>query len=62
MDGIIRDIYSQYDRSEAVLILKCRTVNEARKLIETLPLVKEGLIEFEMIPLRARPGISRLFE
>jgi len=31
-------------------------------VLATLPLVKEGLITFEIIPLAAYPGFSRLFE
>jgi len=30
--------------------------------LNTLPLVKEGLITFELIPLKAYPGFERLFE
>jgi len=36
--------------------------SEARALIATLPLVLAGLIEFEVMPLRAYPGFARLFE
>jgi hypothetical protein len=29
--------------------------------LETLPLVKAGLITFDVIPLKAYPGFARLF-
>ena len=58
----IREIYFREDRSEAVLILECGYVEEAESLLDTLPLVKEGLIEFEIIPLVPYPGFERLFE
>ena len=60
--GIIREMYFRDDRSEAVLILECLNINEAQKILSTLPLVEEGLIQFELIPLRPYPGFSRLFE
>lgn len=59
--GKIREIYFRGDRSEAVLILECADVAEAESLLSTLPLMKEGLIEFEMIPLVPYAGFERLF-
>jgi hypothetical protein len=38
-----------------------KDVEEAKKILETLPLVKENLIEFEIIPLIPYPGFARLF-
>ncbi len=61
-EGIIREIYFRADISCAVLILECENVFEADKILHTLPLVKEGLIVFEIIPLVPYPGFSRLFE
>ena len=59
--GQLREIYFRGDRNEAVLILECTDEVEANKLLDTLPLVKEGLIEFEVIPLVPYPGFERLF-
>jgi len=59
--GKLREIYFRGDRDEAVLILECANVEEAEGLLATLPLVKEGLIEFEIIPLVPYPGFERLF-
>ena len=59
--GELREIYFRGDRDEAVLILECANVEEAEKLLDTLPLVKEGLIAFEVIPLAPYPGFERLF-
>jgi hypothetical protein len=44
-----------------VLVLECRNEVEAREALESLPLVNAGLIAFDLIPLRAYPGFSRLF-
>ncbi len=60
--GEIREIYFRADRDEAVLVLECESVNEANMVLATLPLVKQGLIKFDLIPLRAYPGFSRLFK
>ena len=60
--GQVRETYFRGDRSEAVLILECTDVEEAESLLHTLPLVKEGLIAFEVIPLVPYPGFERLFE
>lgn len=60
-NGTIRELYFRADRSEAVLILECRDVNEAKERLESLPLVQCGLITFELIPLVPYPGFARLF-
>ena len=59
--GMIRELYFRHDRQEAVLILECKDVEEAWSVLATLPLVKEGLIAFDIIPLIAYPGFARLF-
>jgi hypothetical protein len=59
--GVIRELYFRADRAEAVLVLECANVDEARLVLDTLPLVREKLIGFELIPLIAYPGFARLF-
>jgi len=59
--GVFRELYFRADRSEAVLVLECADVEEAKHALDTLPLVKEGLITFDLIPLRPYPGLARLF-
>jgi len=59
--GIIRELYFRGDRHEAVLILECKDVDEAQAAVASLPLVKAGLIAFEIIPLIAYDGFERLF-
>ncbi len=60
--GVIREANFRVDRSEAVLVLECQTVEEAREALSTLPFVENQLITFELIPLKAYPGFERLFE
>lgn len=60
--GFIREIYFRADQKSAVLILEAETIEQAQQIINELPLVKHGLIRFELIPLRAYPGFERLFK
>jgi hypothetical protein len=57
----IREIYFRADQTSAVLILECSSLDEAVAKLSELPLVSEGLIEFELIPLKPYPGLARLF-
>ncbi len=59
--GIIRELYFMQDKPCAVLVLECDSCEQAGEILATLPLVKEGLIDFSLIPLKAYPGFSRLF-
>lgn len=59
---IIREIYFRADRKDAVLIMECSDVGEAEKILNTLPLVREKLISFEIIPLRPYDGFEILFQ
>ena len=58
--GKIRELYFSKD-DYAVLILECTDEKEAEDVLSSFPLVKEGLIKFEIIPLLPYPGFSRLF-
>jgi hypothetical protein len=59
--GVIRELYFRQDRSEAVLVLECTDAEEARQALDQLPLVRENLITFDIIPLVPYPGLARLF-
>lgn len=59
--GVVRELHFRADRHEAVLILECPGVDEARAALATLPLVRDGLIDFEIVPLAPYPGFARLF-
>lgn len=60
--GVIRELYFRSDRDAAVLVLECATIEQAGTALATLPLVRNGLIGFELLPLRAYPGFERLFK
>ena len=59
--GVLRELYFRADRNEAVLVLECSSTQEAQESLSELPFVREGLISFEIIPLKAYPGFQRLF-
>ncbi len=58
--GSIRELFFRADEPAAVLALECGDVDEARRVLASLPMVAAGLIDFESIPLRAYPGFGRL--
>lgn len=59
--GVIREIYFRADRTDAVLVLECPGIEEAQRILSSLPLVQAALVGFELIPLAAYTGFSRLF-
>ncbi len=59
--GIVRETYFRTDRHEAVLIMECADLEEAEDALNALPLVIQGLITFELIPLGPYTGFARLF-
>lgn len=51
LDGKIRQWYSRGDGKGAIFLVDATTEDEARALMETLPLAKEHLIDDEYIPV-----------
>jgi hypothetical protein len=60
-NGIIRELYFHADQHTAVLVLECASTHEAAAILGILPFAREGLIVFDLIPLTAYSGFSRLF-
>ena len=59
--GVLRDIYFRLDRPGVAIFLECASVEEAKSVLAELPLVKEGLIDFDIIPLGAFANWELLF-
>ena len=58
-NGVLHEIY--FDENHcAVLILECSGKSEAEKILERLPLVKNGFIRFEIKELHPYTGFERL--
>ncbi len=56
----LREIYFNENKC-AILILETQNMESAKKLLDNLPLVKSGMIEFEVMELRPYTGFDRLF-
>ncbi|TND09200.1 MAG: hypothetical protein FD123_1603 [Bacteroidetes bacterium] len=50
-NDVIRELYFRKDRPGVVLVLECPSVGDARMLLSSFPLVKAGVIEFDIIPV-----------
>ena len=50
-DGKIRQWFSRGDGRGVIFLVDAKSVEEARALMETLPLAKEGLMDHEYIPV-----------
>ena len=51
LDGKIQEWYARGDGKGVVFLLNCTTVDEAKAMLEALPLVKENFASFEYMPL-----------
>ena len=51
LDGKIRQWYSRGDGKGVVFLVDAKTEDEARAIIETLPLAKEQLMDHQYIPV-----------
>src|SRR5215468_3912781 len=51
LDGKIREWYAREDGRGAVFLLNTKDLEEARSIMESLPLAKESLLDHEYIPV-----------
>ena len=51
LDGKIREWYSRGDGKGVIILFDVKTEDEAREIVETLPLTKEQLMDHQYIPL-----------
>jgi len=51
LDGKIRQWYSRGDGKGVIFVVDAKTEDEARSMMETLPLAKEQLMDTEYIPV-----------
>lgn len=59
--GIIREIYFNQNHC-AVIILECASATVAKNTLNELPLVKSGLINFEVMELTPYNGYDRVIK
>jgi muconolactone delta-isomerase len=60
-EGWIRELYFHTEERKAVLFMEAGNAQEAKRILDQLPLVQGGFAEFEFLPLRAYDGYARLF-
>jgi hypothetical protein len=59
----VREFYLRADDLPGVvLILECDDLAEAEQIVAALPVLKAGLLDFEVIPLRPYVGLRQLFD
>jgi hypothetical protein len=51
LDGRIREWYSRGDARGVIFLLDSKDLEDARALMDSLPLSKEGLMDYEYIPV-----------
>src|SRR5215813_7502476 len=51
LDGKIQQWYTRGDGKGVIFLLNCKDVEEARALMESLPLSKEDLVDEQFIPI-----------
>ena len=61
LSGYLREIYFSENKN-AVLVLECENKIAAKQLLDKLPLVKKGLIDFEIMELQPYTGFTRLMD
>lgn len=59
LSGSLREIYFN-EFKNAVLVLECESKNQVLQLLESLPLVKSRMIEFEVMELLPYTGFERI--
>jgi hypothetical protein len=59
--GFIREINFRLDHPGVATILECESVEAAKMLLAEFPLVKAGVIEFEVIPIGPFANWEALF-
>ena len=58
----VREFYLRADHQPGVvLIFECDDATEAERLVAELPIVRAGLLNFEVVPLRPYAGLRQLF-
>ena len=61
LSGYFREIYFN-EFHNAVIILECESIEKANELLNSLPLVKKGMIAFELMQLNPYTGYDRIMK
>jgi len=58
----IRTFYFRKDRPGVVFIMECQSVQEAKEILATLPMVQEKLLDFDLIPIGPLMPLGQLLK
>ncbi len=61
LEGIIRECFFSKEGHNAIIILETKNEDEALRILNTLPLVRENIIEFQLFTLLPYSGLERIF-
>lgn len=48
---LVREVHFRKDRPGVVLVLECESAADAKRILSTFPMVKAGVIDFDIIPV-----------
>ncbi len=61
--GVFRELYFRMDQPGVVVMLEAKNIKQARKVLDQLPLVQEGLVTFDtIVPLGPFVPFAELFD
>ena len=58
---VVRSTYYIADMSGAVLIIEADNLENAQAIVAEFPMAREGILNFEIIPLKPYTGLEALF-
>jgi hypothetical protein len=56
--GVFRAVFSRGDVKGAVVELECASLEEAYRVMETMPFAQQGMIDIQIIPLLPYRGFA----
>lgn len=60
-EGLLRSVHLCPERPGSVLVLECASLDEARAVLQRLPMVRDGLIAFDVSRMLPYTGWAALF-
>ena len=57
-EGSVRAAYSRGDVPGAVLLLETENEEAAKRIVDSLPLLKRGMLEMQIVPVKGYRGFS----
>ena len=58
---VVRSVYYIADMSGAVLTIEAKNLENAQAIVAEFPMAREGVLNFEILPLKPYTGLEALF-